>query len=129
MTEETCFCPNCGSSRVDVSALIGGSCSCRACDWSGRSEDLHKYRYKTDLLVGSDAITKFSIELRNLVATKMSMDIGRFLVSWGFLPSTAIDSMVWGRYMNAIARAAAVAIVQTRDEIESELKDERVCGT
>jgi len=123
MSEETSFCPKCGSARVDTSSLIGGVCTCRGCGWQGGSAELHKYQYDTGLLAGADAVTRFSMELRLLVAKDMSAAFGKFLVKWGFLPDKGIDVAVWGRYMNAIARAAAVAIVQTRDEIESEDKN------
>lgn len=120
MSTETCFCPNCGSARVDTSALIGGMCSCRSCGWHGSSGELCRYEHKTQLLDGSDAITRYSLEMRNLVAKKMSLEFGRFLVRWGFLPDKGVDAAVWGRYMNAIARAVAVAVIETRDQIESE---------
>jgi len=120
MNEDTCFCPRCGSARVDTSVLIGGSCTCRGCGWRGGSHKLHRYRHQTGLLEGPDAITRFSMELRNLVAKEMGLGFGKFLVRWGFLPDKGIDAMVCGRYMNAIARAVAVAIIQTRDELESE---------
>lgn len=118
--EQTKFCPKCGSPRVDEATLIGSSSKCRNCGWTGSAGELASYQFKTSLLDGVDVVTRFSSEVRDAVAKDFSLPIGKVLVKWGFLPPTNINAMVWGRYMNAIARAAVTAIVETRDAIEAE---------
>jgi len=123
-TDQTKFCPLCGSPRVDEGFLVGSLCQCRSCMWQGPSEKLVVHQFKTSLLDGTDVITRFSAEMRDLVAREMSLPVGKALVKWGFLPPTSIDAVVWGRYMNAAARAIVTAIIETRDQIEAEEEKE-----
>lgn len=122
--DQSKFCPMCGSPRVDEGSLIGSLSKCRNCSWQGPSDKLIIHRFRTSLLEGTDVITRFSGEMRDLVAKEMSVPVGKVLVKWGFLPNTNIDVMVWGRYMNAIARAIVTAVIVTRDELEAEQEKE-----
>lgn len=124
MKEEVAFCPQCGSARVDVSVLVGGKCQCRTCEWSGTSDDLFYYQRDVSGAVGIDAVTRYSYDVRNTIARETHEPIGKLLLRWGFIDEK-VDPHELGRYLNAIARVTAIAIVETRDQIAAEKKNDR----
>ena len=121
------LCPQCGSASVNFSSLVGGSATCRACHWEGRTEDC----FTSDVHhVGGTAESTalaFSNDYRKLFQSKsFAVDLVRFLVRWGFVSAVdsgsgiSLDNKLALRYINAIAQSGLKAIIQEREKIELE---------
>jgi hypothetical protein len=117
------FCPQCVSATIDVSSLVGGSASCRACRWQGKKEEcLHK-NINHQFTSQEEIFRLFSRDVQLLVAEFGAIPIGRMLRKWGFLtdgPDGKPDAMILTRYVRAIARGIASEIVKEREAIEKE---------
>ncbi len=122
------ICPDCGSPAVTASALAGGVGECRRCSWKGSVDDLLVVPIEHTLGSANEMKHAFHAELRTLFAKEFGIRLLKFLVRWGFLGAPpAIGSrpermkpyhQVVGRYIDAAARGAANAILETREEIE-----------
>lgn len=119
-------CPTCGSPLVKFSSLIGGSAECGACHWHGKNDELLTVPH---ISMGSDKAS-ILIAMRNDIRKVFSTNaihFVRFLVKWGFVDAVqrgesieVTDPSQAVRYMNVIAAAAMVAVVEEREKIEKE---------
>lgn len=128
ISDKVYICPDCGSPAVTASALAGGAGECRRCPWKGQVEDLLVVPIEHTLGSAEEMKRAFHGELKNLFAKSFGVLLLQFLVRWGFVgkppklgsqphimkPYTALV----GRYVEAAARGAANAILETRDAIE-----------
>ena len=121
MPQETAyFCPDCGSSSVEKPVLIGGSASCKSCEWKGPSSDLLAHKFEHDM--GSpDAMTNRLVsEVTNVLVKLMVTPLGRVLVRWGFLdPKHKYASAHLRQFMLEAGKAMMISFVETRDKIVS----------
>lgn len=117
------FCPQCMSATVDASSLVGGLASCRTCQWKGKKEDCVHKSIEHQFASQEEIFQAFSRDVQLLVAEFGAKPIGRMLRKWGFLvdgPNGAPDVEVLKRYVRAIARGIASAIVKEREALEKE---------
>lgn len=117
------FCPTCTSPTIDASTLVGGGASCRTCSWKGQREECLTKTINHQFVSQEEIFQQFSRDVQLLVAEFGAIPIGRMLRKWGFLvedtdgkPNTKILT----RYVRAIARGIAEAIVKEREVIEKE---------
>ncbi len=119
------LCPDCGSLSVEFSALEGGDASCKVCSWSGRKDDLFVMPVNHDLGSSEEVLIGMYNSWREVFG-KATVDIARFLLSWGFLTATTedgkhtIDKVKMARYLSAAAASALGAILEERQKIEKE---------
>ncbi len=108
------FCPQCGNPTIERSSLAGGAAACKACEWKGKSDDLHAVPFEHDFGSGEEAMARFTGEVSNIVAAKVGHDIGALLMKWGFLKPEKIaeEFPVYGR---ALAVAVVKALLETRE--------------
>lgn len=119
-------CPKCGSAAVEFSPLVGLGAECKVCGWKGLKEQLMGEVIKN--VDGDAALHNFFVDVRNNVAKDLSLSLGRVLMRWGFVSQSELSPKLLARYIGNIAKAAATAIIETRNEIEVEKgkSDERV---
>jgi hypothetical protein len=119
------LCPDCGSLSVEFSALEGGDASCKVCSWSGRKDDLFVMPVSHDLGSNEEVLIGMYNSWREVFA-KFTVDIARFLLSWGFLTATVedgkhvLDKRKMARYVSAAASAALASIIEERQKLEKE---------
>lgn len=117
------FCPTCTSPTIDASALIGGGASCRNCHWKGAREECLTKTIDHQFATQEEIFRTFSRDVQTLVAEFGAVPIGRMLRKWGFLTDDAKgkpDTKTLTRYVVAIARGIATAIVNEREAMETE---------
>ena len=117
------FCPLCNCPTIDVSALIGGAASCRNCHWHGKREDCIVKEIQHEFANQEEVFRTFSRDVQLLVAEFGAVPIGRMLRKWGFMPDGPDgkpDTKVLTRYVRAIARGIAEAVVKERETVEKE---------
>jgi hypothetical protein len=117
------FCPQCLSATIDASSLIGGSASCRTCQWQGKKEDCSHKNINHQFTSQEEIFRAFSRDVQLLIAEFGAQPIGRMLRKWGFLtdgPDGKPDAVTLTRYVRAIARGIAYEIVKEREAIEKE---------
>lgn len=131
ISDKVYICGQCGSSAVTASALTGGQGTCRVCQWEGPVSDLLVVPIEHTLGGPEQIKAAFHGELKELFGKRYATPLLRFLVRWGYLSGTVPDltsragkvyAQLVGRYITAVARAAGNAILETREEIEKELR-------
>jgi hypothetical protein len=120
---EAYFCPQCGSSSLDLPELAGGIASCKACGWVGQSQQLLIHQFEQEHGTDAELINRLMGELRTTLARECAVPLGRLLYRWGFVGSkkgnqAVVDPAQMGRYMTAMAKAIMESIIKTREEIE-----------
>lgn len=121
--DSTLFCPSCMSPAIDVSALIGGGASCRSCAWRGAREECLSKTFDHQFATQEEIFRTFSRDVQLLVGEFGAVPIGRMLRKWGFLVDGADGTpniKTLTRYVRAIARGIAGAIVKEREAVEKE---------
>lgn len=130
ITDKVYICPDCGSPAVTASGLAGGSGECRRCSWKGSIEELLVVPIEHTLGSADEMKHAFHAELRTIFAKEFGIRVIRFLGRWGFVgPLPPIGTrpermrpytQLVGRYIDAAARGAANAILETREAVELE---------
>lgn len=123
MTDVAYACPKCGSPSVSFSSLEGGEAACKPCGWLGVRGDLLAMPFNNDY--GSqDAIFSTLTQEWKQIFGKFSIDVGRFLVHWGFLVvkpgQQKVAATALARYLAAMATASLTAVLQEREKFEKE---------
>jgi hypothetical protein len=114
------FCPECGGASVTFSALAGGVATCKTCNWSGAREQLVAYTFEHGFDGAHDIVIALVGDLRRLVS-RDAKEFGRILAKWGFIdPELPSAARQLTRYLAAIARGIAHALVEERTAIEKE---------
>lgn len=121
--ESVLFCPSCMSATIDASVLVGGSASCRTCQWKGQLEDCVVKGIDHEFASQEEIFRTFGRDVQLIVVQFGAEAIGRMLRKWGFIKDP-IDSKILGRYVKAIARGIATEIVKERETIEKESAQE-----
>lgn len=119
---EVRICPNCSSTALEAMG-DGGTVGlptwkCGTCNTVLGREDIIVSRFKHELGDDSDVLDKLVRSLRNTVAADLALSMGRFLLKWGFLDTP--NPYLLSRYVNAVARAMLIAIIEERQKIEGE---------
>lgn len=117
------FCSKCLSPTIDASVLAGGGASCRTCGWKGPREECLTKNINHQFASQEEIFREFSRDVQLLVAEFGAVPIGRMLRKWGFMvdgPDGKPDTKILTRYVRAIARGIAEAIVKERELIEKE---------
>lgn len=130
ISDKIYVCPDCGSPAVTASALAGGAGECRRCPWKGQVEDLLVVPIEHTLGSPDELKSTFHREMKTLFAKTFGIRLLQFLVRWGFVgappplssPPARMKpyTQLVGRYVEAAARGAANAILETREAIELE---------
>jgi len=113
------ICPECGKATVDYT-IFGGTASCRGCGWRGKETDLLLVPMNPNGTDPEQLMVRFTLELRTLLAKVLGTPLVRFLADWGFLTDRTNDALVKkeaAMYLTNVARAVAVSIIKTREEI------------
>ena len=119
------FCPACGASDVTASALAGGNANCNICTWKGAVEELPTFHFTHDMGTPEEVFRAFFVDVRKLLSQQFAVAFGQVLIKWGFLDApdarnaTKVTKML-SRYMGAVAKAVANAIVTERQAMEKE---------
>lgn len=122
LKDKSYFCPQCQSPLVTVSALAGGDASCGACTWKGAKEELLGYKFESGFDNPEAVLKSFANDIRNLLAKNgTAVAIGQLIIKWGFV--TTMDVPTLSRYVGAIARGIASAVLEERKAIEQEKKN------
>jgi len=115
-------CPMCGATSVDFSVLAGGGAKCRACHWTGTTEQLIiadiEHIYGTREGIGM----ALSNDMRRLFSNPaFGQELVGFLVKWGFMRLTGDskkDTQVAARYISSIAKACLTSVIEEREKLE-----------
>lgn len=118
MKDNAYFCPGCGSPAVERSVLAGGAASCKTCSWTGTNEDLREVPFEHDYSSPDAVAERFAAEFSGLIAKNLAQPIGSMLLKWGFMTMEHMPQEL-GLYMRAIAAAAAKAVIETRQGLET----------
>lgn len=118
-TDKAYFCPGCGSSMVNASALSGSEASCGVCNWSGKTDDLVAVPFSQSMGSPEEIFRQLTIDIRQLLAKDTATDLIKLLAKWGFL-GPMIDKQEVARYFGGIAKGITQGILETRQEIEKE---------
>ena len=114
------FCPACSSASIEVSVLAGGQATCKSCNWIGRKESLTVFHFSQDLGSPEEVAQAFVSDITRMFAKEYALPLLRFISKWGFIDANRLDPKIVGRYIERAARAAAVSILRTREELEIE---------
>lgn len=129
VTDKIYVCPTCGGAAVTASSLVGGQGKCRSCGWEGPVEELLVVPIQHTMGSADEIKHAFHSELHALFGKAFSPLLLQYLIRWGFLAAKApsrestaylIYVQIVGRYIDAAARGAGNAILETREEIEIE---------
>lgn len=112
------FCPQCGAASVDRS-LLGGTASCKVCDWSGPEHELAAMPFEHGYGNDQELARAFFLDVRKLLGERFALEVGRMLMRWGFLP--VAEPRLLARYLSAAARAIVQSIFEERTKLEKEL--------
>jgi len=120
-------CANCGSPSVEVSALVGGGGSCKACGWSGSREELVSIPVRRDGLADGDQVFVAMYNNFRKIFSASALPLTRFLVKWGFVSAVQRgmkveieDPKLVVRYINALFQGALRSVLETREALEKE---------
>lgn len=108
------ICPKCGSAAVDIPLVLGGSCRCRACNFTGERTDFPGATVDAPFGGVDTLFDQFAMDVRDAVSKDMAVPLGRILVKYGFMnnpPQVQEMSM----YLSAIAKSLAKAMIETRE--------------
>lgn len=117
---EVCFCPRCNAATLDIPEIIGPPVKCRACGWSGPKEELIHHVFEHGMGSHEDIMRQFAFDVRALFTQQMGTEIGRLLLHWGFFETGNPTVEELKRYLTAIARSTAKAILEEREKIALE---------
>lgn len=119
MTDKSHFCPKCQSPLIVASALVGGNAACEACGWIGPTTELLSYVFKSGFDSPDEVLAAFARDIKNLLAANgTAVAIGQLIIKWGFV--TKMDVPTLSRYVSAIARGIASAVLEERRAMEKE---------
>jgi hypothetical protein len=122
--ESSYFCPKCQSPLVTLSALTGGQAHCEKCHWSGDNRELLGYHFESGFDNPEEILKAFAHDIKMLMARGgVAVEIGQLIIKWGFV--TKMDVPTLSRYVAAIARGIAGAVLEERRTIEKEMQDVR----
>ena len=116
MKSHAVFCPKCGSAFVERAAL---SASCKVCDWKGEARALAHLDFEHGFGTDEELDHAFFLDVRRLLGEMFAVEIGRFLLRWGFLPS--LEGKFLARYVSAAAKGVVRAVFEERAQIEKEI--------
>ena len=114
------FCPACGSALVDASSLSGGEASCGTCTWKGKLEELVAVPFGQDVGSADDMVRLLFLDIRKFLSKDFTPPFLQLLVKWGFLLHRPIQAPEVARYMGAVSKAIALALIEERGKIEKE---------
>jgi hypothetical protein len=105
---------------VTLSALAGGEAKCEAsCGWRGRNEDLIGYHFESGFANPEEILKSFAQDIKMLLAREgVGIKLGQLIIKWGFV--TTVDVPTLSRYIGAVARGIAAAVLEERRQIEKE---------
>jgi hypothetical protein len=112
------FCPRCASASIVVSQLVGSDARCEICGWTGPSHELATFHFSHDFSSPDAVANAFFLDIRQLLSVNMCVSLGRLLMKWGFLDS--LQPQILARYVAAVAKAIATALIQERQQVEKE---------
>jgi hypothetical protein len=117
--DKSYFCPKCQSPHVNLSVLAGGEAACQACTWKGPNTELLGYEFESGFNNAEEVIVAFAKDIKLLLAREgVGLKLGQLIIKWGFV--TNIDVPTLSRYVGAVARGIAVAVLEERRSIEKE---------
>ena len=117
--ETSYFCPKCQSPLVTFSNLSGGDASCQACNWKGPNNELLGYQFESGFSNADEVVAAFAKDIKLLLAREgVGLKIGQLIIKWGFV--TSIDVPTLSRYVAAVAKGMALAVLEERRAIEKE---------
>jgi hypothetical protein len=117
--EASYFCPKCQSPLVTLSVLTGGRAHCEKCEWSGDNRDLIGYQFQSGFDNPDEILRAFAHDIKMLMARGgMAVEIGQLIIKWGFVTKMTVP--ILSRYVAAIARGIASAVLEERMKIEKE---------
>jgi hypothetical protein len=133
-TAITRFCPKCLSAHIEhqissievIQTREGWSsvpAKCLQCAWTGLYAELltHKVEHQSGKSE-VDILRALATDMQSTMAKHWALELGRFLMRWGFVPSDVTPQQL-GRYLSAAATATLQAIMRERVKIESEAND------
>jgi hypothetical protein len=126
VNDQVFVCPDCGSTLVEFSGLVGGTADCKVCPWRGTREKLVAVPF-TNELGDEQTILAIRGDIRAIVKDA-APSILQVLVRWGFVEATQSKSgqvsvknkQMVVRYMNAVAHHVFLGIIEERKKIEVE---------
>lgn len=127
MTQATAyFCPECGNSALEVSALVGGSAKCLSCDWSGKTSDLLVHKFSHEMGSADQMIELYARDVAGVLIRESAVGLGRVLSKWGFLDANHKEAKArLLLYLRDAGKAIAVSFVDTRRKLEVGAQEER----
>jgi len=119
MTEKSFFCPSCHSPMVKLSVLAGGEASCDGCGWKGDNKQLLGHEFDSGFTNPEEILKAFANDVKMLLARNgVGVELGRLILKWGFVQT--VDAATLTRYMIAVARGIASAVMEERRTQEKE---------
>ena len=118
MKDTAYFCPGCGGSAVNRSALVGGTANCETCKWSGKNEDLRAVSFEHDFSSPEQVMHVFASEFKGVVASSLARPFGALLLKWGFIQrETLMEALPV--YLTSAVGAMVKSVFDTRQRIET----------
>lgn len=124
-TKVVYFCPECGSASLEKSELVGGMAECKACSWTGTTDQLLASPVPEGYEEQHQLFMDMLRDLRRLLAHN-AKDYGALLVKWGFADlqtgkkGYSLNPKQFARYMSAIGRAMLTALIEEHQKMEAE---------
>ena len=119
LKDKSYFCPHCQSPMVSVSALAGGVASCGACQWEGPNTELLGYKFESGFDSPEAILYAFAKDIKMLLAKNgTAVAIGELIIKWGLVSTMDVPTL--SRYVGAVARGIASAVLEERRSIEKE---------
>ena len=111
------FCPSCGGASVDTTVLTDEA-TCKICSWKGKVAELAAFSFQHGFASAEEIDRAFFLDIRTVMAKYLAVEIGKFLIKWGFLPE--LSPKLFARYIGAAASGLVTALVRERAKIEKE---------
>lgn len=119
LKDKSFFCPTCQSPLVTASVLAGGDASCEACKWKGPNTELLGYKFESGFDSPEAILRAFAQDVKMLMAKNgTGIEIGRLIIKWGLVSKMDVPTL--SRYVGAVARGIASAVLEERRAIEKE---------
>lgn len=117
-------CPNCGSSNLNISPL--SHATCLSCAWQGTHDQLLAFSATVMTQQQHDMFEQaMSKDIRGMLAKVLSPVLLQFLVRWGFLDKSEVETKQFREdflvYLNNMGRAVVASIINTRSELDRQL--------
>jgi len=125
-TDVVQVCPQCMGTKVETTTLgtimqtqgpdMRNDASCLDCGWAGKVGEMASIPFTNPFGNATNTVEEFGRDVLMTVVKECAEQYGRTLIRWGFMDGKKIDKQQFSRYLAAIAKASALAIIATRSK-------------